>query len=180
MTRTLAVVLGAVAVLSVGACSSSTPNYPDDATGIIEETYQPALGFGELTITCDEPSSSDPSTTFDCEAGTPGGAIVRFVATIEDGETVSVQSTNVLGPDALNQVEAEAARILSEESGIAVAADSIDCGHALVAEAGQPFVCALRDPASPTVVYDASITLDDIRAPTDLQVAVASDPRPAP
>jgi hypothetical protein len=55
----------------------------------------------------------------------------------------------------------------------------IDCGNEpLVAEAGQPFVCALIDPANPNVVYDAMITVDDLTNPTQLDVEIARAPRP--
>ena len=56
---------------------------------------------------------------------------------------------------------------------------AIDCGQqAIVAKAGEPFVCSLSDPSNPTVVYDTSITLDDLAKPTQLDVEVASSPRP--
>ena len=47
-----------------------------------------------------------------------------------------------------------------------------------MAKAGEPFVCSLSDPSNPTVVYDTSITLDDLTKPTQLDVEVASSPRP--
>ena len=46
-----------------------------------------------------------------------------------------------------------------------------------MAEAGEPFVCALTDPAGSGDVYDAMITLDDLTNPTQLDVEVASAPR---
>ena len=57
-------------------------------------------------------------------------------------------------------------------------AENIDCGtEPIVAEAGEPFVCALIDPADATTIYDAMITLDDLTNPTQLDVEVASAPR---
>jgi hypothetical protein len=54
----------------------------------------------------------------------------------------------------------------------------VEIGSEVVAKAGEPFVCSLSDPSNPTVVYDTSITLDDLTKPTQLDVEVASSPHP--
>jgi len=176
--RTLIGGLGAAAMLLVASCSASTTNYKDAATKVIEGQLQDELAMGDLTASCEEPTSKDVGTTFDCTADTPKGDTISLTAEIQKGKKVFVQTTNVLTADNLNDIEAEAARILSEKVGQDLPAEAIDCGsQAIVAEAGKPFVCSLSDPSNPTVIYDTSITLDDLKQPTHLDVEVASTPR---
>ena len=178
MRRTLIGGLGAAALLLVASCSASTTNYKDAATKVIEGQLQDELAMGDLTASCEEPTSKDVGTTFDCTADTPKGDTITLTAEIQKGKKVFVQTTNVLTADNLTDIEAEAARILSEKVGQDLPAEAIDCGsQAIVAEAGKPFVCSLSDPSKPTVVYDTSITLDDLKNPTQLNVEVASTPR---
>ena len=180
MTRTLFGGLGAATLLViVASCSASTTNYQEAATKVIQGQLQDELGMGELDATCEEPTSNDVGTTFSCTADTPKGDTITLTAEIQKGKKVFVQTTNVLTADNLTEIEREAARILSEKVGQDLPAEAIDCGpEAIVATAGEPFVCSLSDPSNPTVVYDTSITLDDLTKPTQLNVQVASAPRP--
>jgi hypothetical protein len=176
--RTLIGGLGAATIVLVASCSASTTNYKVAAAKVIEGQLQDELSMGDLTASCDEPTSKDVGTTFDCTADTPKGDTITLTAEIQKGKKVFVQTTNVLTADNLTDVEAEAARILSEKVGQDLPAEAIDCGsQAIVAEAGKPFVCSLSDPSNPTVVYDTSITLDDLNKPTQLNVEVADSPR---
>jgi hypothetical protein len=165
-------------MLLVASCSASTTNYKDAATKVIQGQLQSELGMGDLSATCEEPASKDVGTTFDCTADTPKGDTITLTAEIQKGKKVFVHTTNVLTTDNLTGIEKEAARILSEKVGQELPAEAIDCGNvAIVAEAGKPFVCALSSPADPTVVYDTSITLDDLTNPTHMDVEVAGSPR---
>ena len=182
MTRTLFGGLGAAAMLLVASCSASTTNYKDAATKVIEGQLQDELAMGDLSATCEEPTSKDVGTTFACTADTPKGDTITLTAEIQkdgkDKKKVFVQTTNVLTAENLTDIESEAARILSEKVGQDLPAEAIDCGQqAIVAKAGEPFVCSLSDPSNRTVVYDTSITLDDLTKPTQLNVEVASSPR---
>jgi hypothetical protein len=184
VTRTLFGGLGAAAMLLVASCSASTTNYKDAATKIIEGQLQDELAMGELTASCEEPTSKDVGTTFACTADTPHGDTITLTAEIQNDEKdgkrkkVFVHTTNVLTAENLTEIEGEAARILSEKVGQDVPAEAIDCGQqAIVAAAGEPFMCSLSDPSNPTVVYDTSITLDDLTKPTHLDIEVASSPR---
>ena len=178
MTRTLLGGLGAAAMLLVASCSASPTNYKDAATKVIQGQLQQELAMGDLKASCEQPSSKDVGTTFACTADTPKGDTITLTAEIQKDKKVFVQTTNVLTADNLTDIEREAARILSEKVGQDLPAEAIDCGsQAIVAEAGKPFVCALSDPSNPTVVYDTSITLDDLAKPTQLDVQVASSPR---
>jgi hypothetical protein len=178
VTRTLWAGLGAAAALLVTSCSSSTTDYRQDAVKAIESETQRTLGLGELTATCDEPSSKDVGTTFACTATTADDQTVTLNAQIQSGKQVSVQPTNVLIAETLATIEGDAARVLKEQTGVPVTAENIDCGtKPVVAQAGKPFVCALFDSASPNVVFDVSITLNDLTSPSDLAVEVASAPR---
>jgi hypothetical protein len=182
VTRTLVGGLGAAAMILVASCSASTTNYKDAATKVIQGQLQTELALCDLSASCEEPTSKDVGTTFDCTADTPKGDTITLTAEIQKGtdgkKKVSVHTTNVLTTDNLTTIEKEAARILSNKVGQELPAEAIDCGNvAIVAEAGKPFVCALSSPSDPAVVYDTSITLDDLTNPTHMDVEVASSPR---
>jgi hypothetical protein len=181
VTRTLFGGLGAAAMILIASCSASTTNYQKAATKVIQGQLQSELGMGDLSASCEEPTSKDVGTTFACTAETPKGDTITLTAEIqkeEEGKKVFVHTTNVLTTENLTEIEKEAARILSEKIGQDLPAEAIDCGNeAIVAEAGKPFVCALSDPSNPTAVYDTSITLDDLTQPTHLDIEVASSPR---
>jgi hypothetical protein len=156
-----------------------TTNYDRVARILIEGQLASSLGIENLTATCDEPSSQDVGTTFACTADLPSGDTVTVDATVQDGGEVAVQTTNLLTSENLATIESEAARILSEQVNQTLPAENIDCGDdPIVAEAGEPFVCALVDPSGTGDVYDAMITLDDLANPTQLDVEVAAAPRP--
>jgi hypothetical protein len=178
VTRTPWVGLGAAAALLLASCSASKTDYQDAAKNVIEGDLQTSLGMGELSARCEQPPSDEVGTTFACTATTADGQTISLDAEIQDDNKVFVQTTNVITADNLTTIEAEAARILSEQVGQTLPAENIDCGgQAVVATAGDPFVCALTDPADPNVVYDASITLDDLANPSHLEVEVANAPR---
>jgi hypothetical protein len=178
VTRTLWAGLGAVAALLVTSCSSSTTDYQALAVKLIQGELQDTLSIGDLAAECEEPSSKEVGTTFACTATTPDDRTITFTADIREGKKVNVQSTNVLTAENLGEIEAEAARILSEKVGQTLPAENIDCGsEPVIADAGEAFVCALTDPGNPNDVYDTSITLDDLTNPTQLDVEVASAPR---
>jgi hypothetical protein len=179
VTRTLWVGLGAAAAaLLVTSCSASKTDYKEAAVDVIQSQLQDTLNIGELTGECEEPASNEVGTTFACTATTSDDQTITFTAEIKDKKTVNVQSTNVLTVENLRGIESEAARILSEKVGQTLPAKNIDCGSKpVIAEAGEAFVCALTDPGNPANVYDASITLDDLTNPSQLNVDVASTPR---
>jgi hypothetical protein len=155
-----------------------TTNYDRVARILIEGQLASSLGVDSLTATCEQPASADVGTTFTCTADLPSGDTVAVDATVQEGGEVAVQTTNLLTSENLANIESEAARILSEQVGATLPAENIDCGSdPIVAEAGEPFVCALTDPAGSGDVYDAMITLDDLTNPTQLDVEVASTPR---
>ena len=156
-----------------------TTNYDRVARILIEGELASSLGMDGVTASCEEPSSQEVGTTFACTADLSSGDTVTVDAQVQEGGEVAVQTTNLLTVDNLANIESEAARILSEQVGQTLPAENIDCGtEPIVAEAGEPFVCALIDPAATGDVYDAMITLDDLTNPTQLDVEVASAPRP--
>lgn len=156
-----------------------TTNYDRVAKILIEGQLASSLGVDSLTATCEEPSSQEVGSTFTCTADLPSGDTVTVDAEVQESGEVAVQTTNLLTVDNLANIESEAARILSEQVGQTLPAENIDCGsEPIVAEAGEQFVCALIDPGNSGDVYDAMITLDDLTNPTQLDVEVASAPRP--
>ncbi len=155
-----------------------TTNYDRVAKILIEGQLASSLGAESLTTACEQPGSTEVGTTFTCTADLASGDTITIDAQVQEGGEVAVQTTNVLTPENLVTIESEAARILSEQVGQTLPAENIDCGtEPIVAEAGEPFVCALIDPADASSVYDAMITLDDLTNPTQLDVEVASAPR---
>ena len=175
MTKTLLCAVGVVALMA--GCSASATNYQEAAEKLIGSELSDQLAMSSLDGHCEEPSSNDVGTTFSCTATSADGETIRFEAEIKPDEKVFVTTTNVLSAERLAQIEAEAARILTEQVGQDLPAENIDCGDtAIVAESGAPFVCALTDPSS-SEVYDAKITLDDVESPTRLDVEVSDTPR---
>jgi hypothetical protein len=173
--RTLFGGLGAVALLLVASCSGQT-DFQARARKSIDR-YATSSGLGDLTAQCEKPSSHEVGTDFACTGKTADGSTIQFHAEISDGKDVAVQPTNVLTPESLTMLESEAARILREKTGVGVVAADIECGgRSLVAEAGKPIVCALND-AADGVVYDVSITPNDLANLSRLRVEVASTPR---
>jgi hypothetical protein len=169
--------LGLAASL-VAACTASEKNYHDAALKVIEDDLAGQLRMGKLDASCEDPSSNGVGTTFSCTARNADGQTVRFKAEIESGKKVLVNTTNVLTRENLDRIEQEAARILTEQVGQELPASAIDCGsRPIVAESGQPFVCALTDPQT-GAVFDTQITLDDVEDPRQLHVQVANTPRP--
>jgi hypothetical protein len=156
-----------------------TTNYDRVARFLIEGAMATSMGVDALEATCEQPTSTEVGATFGCTAAVPGGGTITVDAHIQAGGMILVDPpAGVLRVEILPAIEAEAARVLSEQVGQTVPAEMIDCGdEPIIAEAGEPFVCALIDQANPNVVYDAMITLDDLANPTQLNVEVAAAPR---
>jgi hypothetical protein len=157
-----------------------TTNYDRMARFLIEGAMAASMGVDALEATCEQPTSTEVGATFGCTAALPGGGTITVDAHIQPGGMVLVDPpTGVLRVEILPTIEAEAARVLSEQVGQTVPAEMIDCGsEPIVAHAGEPFVCALIDPTNPNVVYDAMITVDDLTNPTQFVVEIADTPRP--
>jgi hypothetical protein len=164
--------------LAVTACGRSAPDFQSAAQRVIEGDLENQIGLGPLQGTCEEPASRDVGATFTCTAATEDGQTITLDATIQDDNRVGVQTTNLLTVDNLATIEAEAARILTEQVGQELPAENIDCGdQPRIAEVGKSFTCALIDPGDPSKVYDTAITIDDLTSPKHIDVQVAAAPR---
>jgi uncharacterized protein DUF4333 len=164
--------------LAVTACGRSAPDFQSAAQRVIEGDLESQIGLGPLEGSCEEPSSRDVGATFKCTATTEDGQTITIEATIEDDDRVGVQTTNLLTVDNLATIEAEAARLLTEQVGQELPAQNIDCGdQPRIAEVGKAFTCALIDPGDPSKVYDTAITIDDLTKPSHIDVQVADAPR---
>jgi len=174
--------LGLVGALVMTCWSCSTAkeqDYHDGAIKLISKTLQDQIGLGPLDVTCDQPTSKAAGTSFTCQGTTTDNRTVRFKATVQPGKKVFVNTTNVLTKANLDTIEEQAARVLTAKVHQTLPATAIDCGNRpILADAGKPFVCALTDPES-GAVYDASITLDSVETPKELNVTVAQQPRSA-
>ena len=130
------------------------------AVNVIEDEIADQAGLGVLVAECDEIDDPQPGDTFACTAATETGETIRFVATMEDEETVDVESVNLVTPAGLDIIEQLAVQTLEENVGETLGRDNFDCGDgALVVEPGDTIDCVLTDPTSGTR-YDTHVTVE--------------------
>jgi hypothetical protein len=175
MHRTVLVPFTLVLALAA-ACSPDETDFSHAAQEAIEGDLAESLGLGEIEADCEDPESTDEGATFTCTATTEGGETIDVEAVIEGDDRVVVNAVNVVAATDVPNLEAEAARVLTEQVGQELPAENVDCGEeTLVIQVSEPIVCALTDPAS-SDVYDVSIVFDDLEAGS-FTVEVASTPR---
>lgn len=131
LRKTTLLVVAVTSFAAVGGCGADETDYQEAAVEVIEGDLADALGV-ELMGECDEPADDEEGTMFACTAVLPGDQVGEFTATVGDDE-VDVQSTNLLTPDDLVRLEAEAAEALTAQVGRTLPADALDCGDEIVA-----------------------------------------------
>ncbi len=146
------------------------------AKKLIEGQLAEDYGLGQITATCEKPPNRDVGTTFTCDSPSTFGDI-HWQAEMKDTKTVNVSYTNLITPKDLPQFEQAAVNVLEAQVGQTLGVENFDCGDKPVVLTGaNTFVCALTDPADPTRVYDATITVTDL-ATGKFTVKVAETPR---
>ncbi len=131
----------AAAAVAIALAASGCGGGGDDGTGAlhsergvrtIEEIVAPQVGLGPLDASCDAPDGLGFGDTFECTAVTGDGQEILFLATIDDGAVIDIQSLNLLTPDAISAIEIATSDVLNIEQGLDVGPEVVDCGTALV------------------------------------------------
>ncbi|MEM8924477.1 MAG: hypothetical protein AAGD35_13330 [Actinomycetota bacterium] len=175
MGRKNALVLVVGALVAAG-CSFSIGDTPASvAEGLIEGELAEQIGLNDVTAECEVPPNSDAGTTFTCTSTSDRGE-VRYVATMEDDDTVFVAPDNVMDAGDIDQLEAFALGLLAEEFDITFGDDDMTCGPApLVIPADRALLCDVVEPASGDV-YEATVTFtsDDY---DNVDISIADEPK---
>lgn len=101
---------------------------------------------------------------------------ISWLATIEDEETVSVTSTNLLDDSDLRALEAGAVSELEAEVGARLGVENFACGAGPIVVGQDGAVpCVLTDPQSGDI-FDSTLTITDFESGT-FDIAVAEQPR---
>lgn len=130
------------------------------AVDLIEDEIAGQAGMGELDAQCEEIDDPQTGDIFTCTAETELGDTIRFIATMEDEETVDVESINLVTPAGLDLIEELAVQTLEENAGATLGLENFDCGEgALVVEPGGTIDCVLTDPISGER-YDTTVTVE--------------------
>lgn len=159
------------------ACSASGTNFQSAAEKVINEDIATQNDLGDLEARCEEPASTEVGETFECTAESSDGEIITFLATIGKGDTVNVESTNLITPDGLRQIEQIAVDLLESEIGSTLGRENFDCGRdaVIIDVKAESLTCVLTDPVS-AVKYEARVTIPDLNEPGKLTVEVADKP----
>ncbi len=148
------------------------------AEEFIEGSGAEEAGLGPLEAACNEPSGTDVGIDFLCTGTTEDGREIEFVTTIDEGDTVSVNSVNLVTPAGLDNLEASSVAALEAQVGEPLGVENFDCGsEAIILEPDNVAACVLTDPVNGDV-YDVEVTIDDPSDPnTNIDVLVADTPR---
>lgn len=129
------------------------------AVDLIEDEIADQAGL-VLVAECEETDDPQPGDTFTCTAETEAGDTIRFIATMEDEETVDVESVNLVTPAGLDLIEELAVKTLEENAGATLGRENFECGdQAFVVEPGGTIDCVLTDPISGER-YDTMVTVE--------------------
>lgn len=166
--------------LLLAACGGA--DYEQSAEELIEGELADTVGLGAVEATCEQPDGGEAAAdgdTFTCTATTESGEVVNYVATA-NGDTVEVETTNVIVGANMGEVERITAESLTQQIGVELPAANVDCGEASVVVAGDTILtCALTDPETDDV-YDVELSNIDITAgdgAVTFDILVADAPR---
>ena len=175
---TLKYVVPLVAVMvGAGGCSfefSLGETHASVAEDLIEGELADEIGQTGIEATCDKPVDTEPGTIFNCTSPSDLGEI-RWVATVEDEESVYVITENLMTESDLVAMEEGAISAL-QDVGLQVTGEDIDCGSApALLTAGDVLLCALTDQSNGDV-YDTKLTITD-KEEGLFDIDVADNPR---
>lgn len=175
--RVLTFGLAMAAAAGLVGCSS-TNDYSGGAKKYIEGDLEEKVGLGDLSATCDDVAGdAKVGDTFNCTADTADGETVEFLATVTEKDKVSVETTNLITADGMTVIENSAAKLVSEQTGTAVAEGALDCGEGprVIDVANETLSCALTS-ADTGEQYETTITLDGLGADASMSIDVAAQP----
>jgi len=153
MKRSL--LLCAVAALSAGCSFTTGSQSPGDAAvELIEGELGAQSGLEYVDIDCTEPAENEIGAMFACtasvidDAGPNAGALVDFIGVLEDDKQIFVAPSNIISPDEMALVEQEAAAVLSEEVGAAIAPEDVVCPEQVTVLVDDQMSCEITDTAT--------------------------------
>ncbi|MEM7337746.1 MAG: hypothetical protein AAF467_03800 [Actinomycetota bacterium] len=159
-----------VCTLAAAACSFSIGDTATNgAESLIEGDLADELGLSGLEADCEVIVSPEPGDTFTCTSDSEIGEI-EWLATVEDDETVNVESTNLVTAEGMDLIESGATGIVVDEYGVAV--DGMECGSGpVVVNPDTALSCEMNALGS---AYSATVTVTDFAA-GDIQVIVPDE-----
>lgn len=176
-SRLVKIATAFVGVLVVAACSGSAA---DTGEVVIEEELAEQIGLGDLEATCNEPEGLKEGETFTCTATTTDDQTLEFLGTMTSDDEFEVVTSNLLVASDVEAIRAEGATVLSEEIGVPISADDIECadGSIVLDDAGD-FLCAITD-TSTGDVFDLTVSTGGLEPGVgvrELSFQVADAPR---
>jgi len=167
-----AIVIGGLALLT--ACGDSVDHAVED---LIATELAQDYGLTATESNCEHPAQSATNVTFTCTSETQLG-VVAWNATVADLEqaTITLDPTNLIGREEVQDLEAEAASRLGAEVGLPLGPEQFDCGDGpRVLGVDGTIDCIVTEPGSGQT-YDTTIEIED-RISGRFSVRVAQTPR---
>ena len=129
---------------------------------LIEDELADQIGLGPLNAVCSG-QNLQAGDSFECSATAGQLTPIQFSATInEDGQTVVLDSTNLLLAAQVEQVEDFAAGLLSDQTTRTVNPDDFECGDSsVVISSGEVLDCVVTDPADGTR-FEAPVAIENL------------------
>jgi hypothetical protein len=169
-----------VAVLVLQACTARVSvggsGTAAAAEGMIETYFAEQAGLGALSADCQQLDSPQRGDIFACTGTTEAGDVIRFQGVVEEDDSVSVRSLNLVSVEGLTIVEDLAVQALEERVGQTLGRENFECGdRGVVVNPGGVINCVLTDPVSGDR-YDAYVTVKTID-PASIDVEVGTAPK---
>ncbi len=153
------------ATTSTTEATTSTAQVDTAQVVVVRETAERFISstiadqFGEpLVPSCPDIPDTVPGTTFNCEATTPDGGIVKLVGSINEDDDLSVITTNVVIAEFMAELGTVGAQVLAEAN---LGNVTIDCGtESVILDANQEMVCdsVNEDGSAGSVTYTIADT----------------------
>ncbi|MEM7093214.1 MAG: hypothetical protein AAF567_09450 [Actinomycetota bacterium] len=146
-------------LLLVAGCGAQTA--ADGAVSLIEGDFASQNGIDLSNAVCDSPATEAVGTTFSCTA-VHAGRSVNFDVLIDREDHITVSSTNVVYPPALEAIEATIVDSVNERGELGLPPGSVDCGDVpVVLDVNRIFVCGLTEPDTANV-FDTFVRVQDM------------------
>lgn len=159
-----------VCSLAAAACSFSIGDTATNgAETLIEGELADELGLSGIEADCEVVVSPEPGDTFTCTSDSEIGEI-EWEATVEDDDTVNVESTNLVTAEGMDLIESGAASIVTDEWGVAI--EGMECGTGpVVVNPDTALSCEMNANGE---AYSATVTVLDF-AEGDINVVVPDE-----
>jgi hypothetical protein len=153
------IMIAGAGALVLASCGGSAA---ESGVAVIEEELEEQIGLGELEATCDEPDGLSEGETFTCTAETADGQTIELLGTMTSDDEFEIVTTNLLVASDVEAIRVEGARVLSDELGVPIATDDIECaeGSIVLDDAGD-FQCTITDTGTGDV-YELTVSTGGI------------------